>query len=42
MTKPQLERIIESMKPPKGCDWNFFCGYTLAIRHLKDKLRRKK
>lgn len=34
--------ILDSMKPPKGCDWNFLCGYLLAMRHAKELLARKK
>lgn len=34
--------VLDGLKPPKGCDWNFMCGYLLAIRQAKEKLKRKK
>jgi hypothetical protein len=38
----KIEKIINDMEPPKGCDWNFACGYSLAIRHFKEKLKKIK
>ena len=39
MNKKKLLIEIEKLKAPKGCDWNFLCGYMLALRRVKDKLK---
>jgi len=32
---------LEGMRPPKGCDWLFMCGYNLALIHVREKLEKK-